>query len=515
MKISETKAEGLLREYSILITAAEIDEQVSAKLTELAATVNMPGFRPGKVPMSVVKSRFGPQVQGEALKNALDEGARQAIEDNELRLASQPSVDIKAYDEGKDLEAALSCEIMPEISMPDLAALKIEKPMLEAGKAEVDEALNNIADANRPTIEVTSKRAAKDGDVVVIDFVGRIDGEAFEGGAAEGHSLELGSASFIPGFEEGLVGAKSGETRDVTVHFPEDYQATHLAGKPAVFEVTVKELREKGEVAIDDELAARLGFDDLGALRDAVAGQINGQHATALRQALKKNVLDALADGEAFDIPPSLYASEYENVARAMNPNAPEPHNHDHDHDHDHDEDHVHPAADDGMDDDAKSEAKAVAERRVRLGLLLTEVGRVNNVEVTEDDTRQAVFEEARRYPGQEQQVLEYFQTNKEAMQQLAGPIFEDKTVDFILEMATVTEVQTDVETLYAAPEEAAAPAKKKAAKKSAAKKAAKTADKADKATAKTAAPKKAAAKKTAAKKTAAKKTAAKKAAKK
>ena len=508
MKISETKAEGLLREYSILITAAEIDEQVSAKLTELAATVNMPGFRPGKVPMSVVKSRFGPQVQGEALKNALDEGARQAIEDNELRLASQPSVDIKAYDEGKDLEAALSCEIMPEISMPDLAALKIEKPMLEAGKAEVDEALNNIADANRPTIEVTSKRAAKDGDVVVIDFVGRIDGEAFEGGAAEGHSLELGSASFIPGFEEGLVGAKSGETRDVTVNFPEDYQATHLAGKPAVFEVTVKELREKGEVAIDDELAARLGFDDLGALRDAVAGQINGQHATALRQALKKNVLDALADGEAFDIPPSLYASEYENVARAMNPNAPEPHNHDHDHDHDHDEDHVDLAADEGMDDDAKSEAKAVAERRVRLGLLLTEVGRVNNVEVTEDDTRQAVFEEARRYPGQEQQVLEYFQTNKEAMQQLAGPIFEDKTVDFILEMATVTEVQTDVETLYAAPEEAAAPAKKKAAKKSAAKKAAKTADKADKATAKTAAPKKAAAKKTAAKKTAAKKAA-------
>ena len=512
MKISETKAEGLLREYSILITAAEIDEQVSAKLTELAATVNMPGFRPGKVPMSVVKSRFGPQVQGEALKNALDEGARQAIEDNELRLASQPSVDIKAYDEGKDLEAALSCEIMPEISMPDLAALKIEKPMLEAGKAEVDEALNNIADANRPTIEVTSKRAAKDGDVVVIDFVGRIDGEAFEGGAAEGHSLELGSASFIPGFEEGLIGAKSGETRDVTVNFPEDYQATHLAGKPAVFEVTVKELREKGEVAIDDELAARLGFDDLGALRDAVAGQINGQHATALRQALKKNVLDALADGEAFDIPPSLYASEYENVARAMNPNASEPHNNDHDHDPDpdpdHDEDHVHPAADEGMDDDAKSEAKAVAERRVRLGLLLTEVGRVNNVEVTEDDTRQAVFEEARRYPGQEQQVLEYFQTNKEAMQQLAGPIFEDKTVDFILEMATVTEVQTDVETLYAAPEEAAAPAKKKAAKKSAAKKAAKTADKADKATAKTAAPKKAAAKKTAAKKTAAKKAA-------
>lgn len=501
MKISETKAEGLLREFSIVITAAEIEEQVSAKLTELASTVNMPGFRPGKVPMSVVKSRFGPQVQGEALKNALDEGARKAIEDNELRLASQPSVDIKSYEEGQDLEAALSCEVMPAITMPDLAALKIEKPTLEAGAAEIDEALNNIADANRPTVAVTKARGAKTGDVVVIDFIGRIDGEAFEGGSAEGHSLELGSGSFIPGFEEGLDGVKAGETRNVTVNFPEDYQATHLAGKPAVFETTVIELREKGDVAIDDELAARLGFDDLGGLREAVAGQINGQHSAALRQALKKNVLDALADGEAFDIPPSLYKSEYENVARAMNPNAPQPHNHDDDHDDDHD----HTAADDGMDDAAKAEAQAVAERRVRLGLLLTEIGRVNNVEVGEEDTRQAVFEEARRYPGQEQQVLEYFQKNPEAMQQLAGPIFEDKTVDFILEMATVTEVQTDTETLYAAPEEAAAPAAsaKKAAKKKAAKKAAAKPAAAKKAAAKKAAPKKAAAKKTAAKKAA------------
>ena len=502
MKISETKAEGLIREYSIVITAAEIEEQVSAKLAELATTVNMPGFRPGKVPMSVVKSRFGGQVQGEALKNALDEGARQAIENNELRLASQPSVEITSYEDGKDMEAALSCEVMPDISLPDLAGLKIEKPTLEAGDAEIDEALNTIADGNRPTIEVTGKRAAKTGDVVVIDFVGRIDGEAFDGGAAEGHSLELGSDSFIPGFEEGLVGVKVGETRDVEVTFPEDYQAAHLAGKLTVFEVKVNELREKGEVAIDDELANRLGFDDLAGLREAVAGQINGQHAAALRQAVKKNVLDSLADGDEFDVPPSLYASEYENVARAMNPNPPEAHDHDHDHDH--------PAADEGMDDAAKADAKAIAERRVRLGLMLTEIGRVNNIEVSEEDTRQAVFEEARRYPGQESQVLEYFQNNQQAMQQLAGPIFEDKTVDFILEMANVTEVATDVETLYAAPEETTAEAKPKAAKKAATKKAA-----AKKATSKKAAPKKAAPKKAAPKKAAPKKAAAKKAAKK
>ena len=503
MKISETRAEGLIREYAIVISAAEIDEQVAAKLAELATTVNMPGFRPGKVPMSVVKSRFGPQVQGEAMKNALDEGARQAIENNELRLASQPSVEITSYEDGKDLEAALSCEIMPAITMPDLAKLDIERPTLEAGDAEIDEALKNIADSNRPTVEVTAKRAAKAGDVVVIDFIGRIDGEAFEGGAAEGHSLELGSNSFIPGFEDGLVGAKAGETRDVNVSFPEEYQAAHLAGKPAVFEVTVKELREKGEASIDDQLGQNLGFEDLAGLREAVAGQINGQHATALRQALKKNVLDALATGEEFDVPPSLYKSEYENVARAMNPNAPAAHDHDHDHDQPADHDHEHPAADEGMDDDAKAEAKMVAERRVRLGLLLTEIGRVNNIEVTDEDTRQAVFEEARRYPGQEQMVLEYFQKNEQAMQQLAGPIFEDKTVDFILEMANVTEVQTDVETLYAAPEEGEgeAAAKKKPAKKAAKKAAAK------KAAAKKAAPKKAAAKKGAAKKAAKKKS--------
>ena len=497
MKISETKAEGLIREYEIVISAAEIDETVAKKLAEIAETVKMPGFRPGKVPMSVVKSRFEPQVKGEALKDAIDEGARQAIESNELRLASQPGVEIKSYDDGQDLTAALSCEIMPEINIPDLSALSIERPTLEAGAEEIDEALNNIAEGNRPTVEVTEKRAAAMGDIVVIDFVGRLDGEAFEGGAAEGHALELGSNSFIPGFEEGLVGAKAGETRDVEVTFPEEYQAAPLAGQKAVFECTVQELREKGEMAIDDDLATRLGFENLDGLREAVAGQINGQHATALRQAVKKNVLDALADGEAFDIPPSLYNSEYENVARAMNPDAAAAHDHDHDHDHDHE----HPAADEGMDDDAKAEAKSVAERRVRLGLLLTEIGRVNNIEVSEEDTRRAVFEEARRYPGQEQQVLEYFQKNQQAMQQLAGPIFEDKTVDFILEMAKVTDVATDVETLYKAPEDVDADVKAEATAKKAAKKAG-----AKKAGAKKAAAKKAPAKKAAAKKAAAKK---------
>lgn len=504
MNIQQTKAEGLVREYSIVITADEIEKEVSAKLGELAKTVKMPGFRPGKVPMSVVKSRFGPQAQGDAIKAALDEGARQAIDGNELKLASQPSVDITSYEEGKDLEASLSCEVMPEITMPDLSKLKIERPTLEAGEDDVNEALNNIADGNKPSIEVKDKRPAKSGDILLIDFVGKIDGEPFEGGSAEGHSLELGSNSFIPGFEEGLIGASVGDKLDVTVNFPDDYQAAHLAGKPAVFETTVHEMREQGEAKIDDDLGVRLGFADLEGLKDAVREQINGQHSTALRQVVKKNVLDALADGEEFDVPPSLLEQEYESVAKAMNPAQQEAQADDQadDQAEDQAEDQAKKAADDGMDDAAKEEAREIARRRVRLGLLLTEIGRNNNIDVSEEDTRNAVMQEARRYPGQEQMVFEYFQKNPEAMQQLAGPIFEDKTIDFIMELAAVTDVQTDVETLYAAPEENTAPAKKAA--KKVAKKAAKKAPK--EAAAKKAAPKKAAAKKPAAKKAAAKK---------
>ena len=487
MNVSETKSDGLLREYKIVITADEIEVEVAKKLEEIAATVKMPGFRPGKVPLSVVKTRFGDQARGEAIKTALDEGARQAIEGNDLKLASQPKVDIKSYEENKDLEASLACEIMPAITVPDLAKLAIEKPRIESDSQEIDDALSRIADENRPTVALAKPRAAKLGDVVTIDFVGRIDGEAFEGGAAEGHALELGSNSFIPGFEDGLVGAKTDESRDVPVTFPEDYQAAHLAGKLAVFEVTVRDIQEKADASIDDELAKRLGFDDLDGLKDAIGQQINGQHATALRQLVKKNVLDALADGEAFDVPPSLFQQEYDSVARAMNPNAAEAHHHDHDNDHDHD--HDHPAADEGMSKADKDEAQKIATRRVRLGLLITEIGRVNNIDVTEEDTRKAVFEEARRYPGQEQMVLEYFQKNPQAMQQIAGPIFEDKVIDFILEMAKVSEVVIDKDALYQADESDAAPAKK-AAKKSA---------------------KKAASKKPAAKKAATKKPAAKK----
>ena len=283
------------RDYHIEAKTYTTDKK---KLEEIAATVRMPGFRPGKVPLSVVKTRFGDQARGEAIKNALDEGARQAIEGNDLKLASQPKVDIESYEQNTDLEASLACEVMPAITVPNLAKLAIEKPRIESEPKEIDDALSRMADENRPTVALKKPRAAKLGDVVTIDFIGRIDGEAFEGGTAEEHALELGSNSFIPGFEDGLVGVKTDENRDVPVTFPEDYQAAHLAGKLAVFEVTVRDIREKADATIDDELAKRLGFDDLDGLKDAIGQQINGQHATALRQLVKKNVLDALADGD-------------------------------------------------------------------------------------------------------------------------------------------------------------------------------------------------------------------------
>ena len=487
MNVSESKSEGLLREYQIVITAAEIENEVTKKLQEIATTAKMPGFRPGKVPMSVVKTRFSEQVRGDAIKNALDEGAKQAIEKNKLRLASQPQVDIKTYEEGKNLEASLSCEIMPQISIPDLSKLNIDRPTIDSDRKEVEETLARIADENRPTAPIKKERAAKPGDVTIIDFIGRIDGEAFEGGTAEGHSLELGSNSFIPGFEDGLIGVGPGEIRDVSVPFPADYQAAHLAGKLAVFEVKINEIHEKAEARIDSDLASRLGFSDLDGLKAAISEQINGQHKTALRQALKKNVLDVLAEGEAFDIPPSLFKQEYDTVARAMNPNAQ-----DKEDANEQIEGQAGPAADEGMDKAEKAEATLVATRRVRLGLLVTEIGRENNIDVSEEDTRKAVLEEARRYPGQEQMVLEYFQKNPQAMQQISGPIFEDKVIDFILEMANVSEVKIDAKTLYQSTEDKGSP-EKSSAKKSSAKKSS---------------AKKSSAKKTAAKKTAAKKTA-------
>ena len=500
MKITETLNEGLNRTYEILLTAAEMDEKGSAKLSEIASTASIPGFRPGKVPISVVKARFGEQVKGDIIRTSLDDAAKDAIETHSLKLASQPKLDIVSFEDGADLTASLMCEVMPDIAIPDLSAFSVERPTLPANDSEIDETMTRLADENRPSKPVKKKRKARTGDIVKMDFTGHIDGVAFEGGSADGHMLELGSNSFIPGFEDGLVGAKPGDNVNVPVTFPTDYQAEHLAGKDAIFECAVHEIYEKGEATIDDALAEKLGFEKLSDLRDAVAGQLAGQHAQGLRQELKKNILDALSEDLSFDVPQSLYQSEYDTVARSMSPQ--EQQNSDaseHKDDHETNHEHQNHSQDEALDEDQKAEASAIAYRRVRLGLLLTEIGQQNNIQVSEEDTRSAVVEQARRYPGQEQQVLEYYQNNQDAMQQLAGPLFEEKVIDFILELAKVTDVETTVEALYAEPESIAPKTAKKSRAKSAANK---------KTTAKKLAPKKATAKKALTKKPAARKPA-------
>lgn len=464
MDVTQTLSEGLQREFSIHLTSADIDTRVDERISALATEVKMPGFRPGKVPASVVKSRYGKQVLGEVLQAALDEATRKIIEDNDLRVATNPNLDVSEYEEGGDLKASVKLEVMPDIKPIDLSKLSVDRPSVEVSDSEVDEAVERIADENRPTKPIDKPRPAKSGDTVVIDFIGRVDGEAFEGGSAEGHQLGLGSNTFIPGFEDGLIGAKAGDTLDVPVTFPAEYPAEHLAGKESIFEVTVHEILEAGEAKIDDEFAATLGMDNLAALKAAVREQIGRQHSTAIRAKVKTSVLDALDENvEEFEIPPSLVAQEYSQICHSMHP-----HEHNED-DHDH-------ACDDGMSDEDKAEADMLARRRVRLGMALTDIGRINDLQVSEEEKNRAIFTEAQRYPGQEQQVLEYFQQNPQAAQQLAGPVFEDKVIDYILEIAKVNDNVISVEELYKVDEDDKPKAKKaakKAAKKPAAKKAA------------------------------------------
>ena len=461
MDVTQTLSEGLKREYDITLTAAQINERVDARIASLATEVNMPGFRPGKVPASVVKSRYGKQVLGEVLQAALDEATRSIIDDNDLRVATNPSLDVTEYEEGGDMKATIKIEIMPEIEKVDLSKLEIDRPVVEVADSEVDQAVETIAEENRPTKPIEKPRAVKSGDTVIIDFIGKIDGEPFEGGAAEGHRLAIGSNSFIPGFEDGLIGAMPETTVDVNVAFPDEYPAEHLAGKASVFEVTVHEIHEPGELSIDAEFASTLGMENLEALKAAVREQISRQHASAIRTKVKTSLLDALDNtlGE-FDIPPTLVEQEYSSICNAMNQHE----NNEDDHEH---------ACDDGMSDEDKAEADMLARRRVRLGMALTDIGRQNELQVTDDEKNRAIFAEAQRYPGQEQQVLEYFQQNPQAAQQLAGPIFEDKVVDYILEIAKVNDNVTSVEDLYKVEEDDAKPAAKKAPAKKAAKKAA------------------------------------------
>jgi trigger factor len=441
MQITETNAEGLKHELNVIVGADDIEQRVTTRLNELGRTVRLPGFRPGKVPMTVLRKRYGPSVLGEVLERTVSDSSTEAMRERNLRPALQPKIEIVSFDEGKDLEYKLAVEVLPEIEPMNFSGLKLERLEVDVPDAEIDAALERIAKQQRKTEPV--ERAAETGDQVVMDFTGSIDGTEFPGGSAKDYALDLGSGNFIPGFEDQLVGAKAGEERTVAVTFPADYGATELAGKEAQFAVNVKEVRGIQPQPIDDTLAEAVGLENLQGLRDAVRDQIARDYGGIARQRLKRVLLDQLAEQHGFPVPQGMVDIELDSIwqqfeaerERARKAGAAEPEG-------------------GKTDDEIKSEYREIAERRVRLGLLLSEVGRSNNITVTQDEVNRALAEEARRYPGQERHVVDFYRNNPTALDNLRAPIYENKVIDFILEMADVTDRKVPPEELMAADED-------------------------------------------------------------
>ncbi|MEP3333773.1 trigger factor [Sedimentitalea sp.] len=438
MQVTETLNEGLKRGYAITVTAAELDNKVNEKLTEAQPEVEMKGFRKGKVPMPLLKKQFGQRLIGEAMQESIDGAMSKHFEDSGDRPAMQPDVKMTNEDwkEGDDVEVEMSYEALPEIPEVDLKSITLEKMVVKADDAAVEEALSNLAETAQDFKARKKGTKAKDGDQVVLDFVGKVDDEAFEGGSAEDYPLVLGSNSFIPGFEEQLVGVKVEEEKDVTVSFPEDYQAAHLAGKEAVFACTIKEVKEPVASEINDELAKKFGAEDLAALKTQIGERLEAEYSGAARAVMKRALLDALDDIVSFDLPPSLVEAEAKQIAHQLwheeNPDV---------------EGHDHPEI------ETTDEHTKLAERRVRLGLLLAELGQKAEVEVSDAEMTQAIMNQARQYPGQERQFFEFVQQNQQMQQQMRAPLFEDKVVDYVFELASITDKEVSKDDLQKAVE--------------------------------------------------------------
>jgi trigger factor len=435
MQITETLNDGLKRAYAFTVTAASLEATVDRKLAEAQPEIEIKGFRKGKVPMAILRKQFGARILGEAMQDAIDGATKTHFEATGHRPAAQPKVEMKNSDDwkpGDDIEVALSYETLPEIDEPDFSAITLERLVVTADDAAIEETLGNLA---RQSASFADKDgAAETGDQVILDFAGSVDGVAFDGGAAEDFALTLGSGQFIPGFEEQLVGLKAGESRDVTVTFPADYGAAHLAGKEAVFACTIKAVKGPEATVIDDALATRYGAESLEAFREQIRTGLSGEYAQAARAVLKRKLLDALDGAVEFPLPESLVAAEAGQIAHQIW----------------HDEN-PHVTGHDHPEITPTDAHQALARRRVKLGLLLAEVGRKAEVEVTEAEMTQAVLAQARQYPGREREFFDFVRKNPGMQQQLRAPIFEDKVVEIILARASVTEVPADKDALKAA----------------------------------------------------------------
>lgn len=442
MNIKETKSEGLSREYNITISAADFNAAVEKKLHEISKNVAMAGFRAGKVPFSMIEKKYKGNAMSEALDDMLRDSVNDLLKEKDLRPVFTPDVDLKKFEDGKDIEVTVSMDIMPEIKLKDFSSIKVEKVMADVPEEEVTKALNYMAESRRDSVKVEEDRATVKGDIAVIDFVGSIDGVEFQGGKGEAYPLEIGSNSFIPGYEEQLIGKKAGEVVNVKATFPENYHAKDLAGKEALFVTTIKEIRTIKKAEINDEFAKSMGKDTLDALKEEVKKHIAQDYEAASKMKMKRALLDELDKAYNFDIPQKLVDMEYDSIVKQYE--AAKKNNQ------------LDEEEKNKKEEDLLKEYKQIAARRVKLGLLLAEVGKDAKIEVTQEDINKAIMVEAQRYPMQAKAIFDFYLKNKEAIERLRTQVYEEKVMDYVLSKVETKEKKVSVEELYNFDEKAA-----------------------------------------------------------
>ena len=448
MQVTETLSEGLRREFKVVVPAAELDAKVNERLDEMKGRIRLDGFRPGKVPVSHLKRVYGRSAMAEVIEATVRDANNQIVSERGYKLAAEPKVTLPEEKDaieqliaGKsDLNYTMAVEIVPPIELTDFKAIKLTRLTSDVADAEIEEAVARIAEQSKPYTTRPAGEKAASGDRVVISFAGTIDGKPFEGGSGDDSTVLIGSNTFIPGFEDQLIGIATGETRTLKVKFPEHYQAEHLAGKDAEFIVTAKAIESPGSVTLDDAFAKALGLESIAKLRDAIKDRLAREHAGMSRQKLKRALLDELDKRHKFEPPPTLVEEEFTRVWKTVLQEL--------------ERERKTFADENTTEEKAKEEYRAIAERRVRLGLVLAEIGEKNSITVTDDELNRAVMEQARQFPGREQQVWDYYRKTPAAVAGLRAPIYEEKVVDFLLELAGVTEKKVPREELYKEEEE-------------------------------------------------------------
>ncbi len=443
MQVTQTNSQGLKREFKVVLAAAELAERVEGQLAEVQAKARIPGFRPGKVPVSHLKRLYGRSIMAEVVEEAVNEANRKIVEDNQLRLALEPKIDFpgdaqeieKTFETKADLAFTVALEVLPKIEVGSFEDIEIERLVADVSDAEVEQILTRLAEQNRTYAAKEGEAAAENGDKVTLDFLGKIDGEAFKGGAGENVDVVLGSGSFIPGIEPQIEGMKIGEHRVISVTFPENYSAAALAGKAATFDVTLKGVAAPAELEIGDEFAKGFGFEDLDKLKEKIRENIERDHLAASRGKWKRDLLDALDKQYVFDVPEGMVTQEFETVWRTVEAEQKRS---------------GRSYEDDGTTEEAaRADYQKIAERRVRLGLLLAEIGEKAEIKVSDDEVGQALAQRARAFPGQEKAVWEYYRKNPRALAEIRAPIYEEKVVDYVISKVKLTDKKVSKDELF------------------------------------------------------------------